>query len=333
MQKSTLAALLLFIFCAPAAGAAPASFGERGCRFMLEERGAVAKASWQGPCKDGYADGTGVLTWQGEDGAASRYEGTMLRGQRDGPAYVAYANGDQFEGLFGAGKRNGKGTLLERSGTEYTGDWKDGAEHGQGSRTYAMGGRYDGQWKDGKFHGHGKALYIGGDLFEGEFVDGNAGVAAPSGPAPDEREYKRLEDGPNGLTQSYGKRNVLYTGKGIPFSASYAQLTPAQKQAARSAYVMLKADDEPPFPVEGMKSVSDWMARLQHKVLVEGELVLYVSIGADGKAASVKVLKSPNPEVTRAAGMIMMNEQFKPGVCAGAPCAMPFAISYLFILE
>jgi hypothetical protein len=49
---------------------------------------------WNGPCKDGYADGTGVFEWTPKDGTARRIEGKFAlvdqpEGQQPAPVHGA----------------------------------------------------------------------------------------------------------------------------------------------------------------------------------------------------------------------------------------------------
>jgi hypothetical protein len=313
--------------CAPAPGA---FFGKQDCTFAVDEEKPVAGATWKGACKDGFADGEGQLEWRDQREEKAHYEGGMLRGHRHGAAYISYENGDQFEGHYLNGKRDGHGVLVEAAGTEYDGQWKDGQENGQGARTYATGGRYAGQWQDGKFHGLGKASYIGGQTYEGQFIEGKRAGSQIVAPEPDQSEYS-LYKKTDPRSRELSKQELSWV-KGLPFGESYDRLTPGQKQSARSSYLMLHETDEPPYPADGMQSAANWMSKVQEKGLMLGALVLYVTVGVDGKASSVKVVRSPDPELSRVASMIMMNEKFKPGICAGTPCAMVYPIRYQFTL-
>lgn len=321
-----------------ALGAEPVekAFGARDCRVMLEVTVPVEKVRWQGPCKDGYANGEGVLEWHDADGtqngAAGRFEGGMKQGRRSGLAYVKDLDGDQFEGHFVDGKRDGKGILVTLAGSEYDGHWKGGKRHGYGSQVYATGGRYEGQWQDDKFHGHGKAAYIGGKVFEGEFVQGRRADSQLPAIDVDKQKYSMYEASNDPRAPVRTKRE-LSTLQGKPFDAAYEQLTPGQKQSTRETYPMLDEDDEPPFPTEGMQWAAAWMHKVQAKGSITGTLEVYVSVGSDGKATAVRTIRSPDPELTKAGTLVMMNEKFKPGRCAGKPCEMVYPIRYVFYLE
>jgi hypothetical protein len=315
----------------PSAQATDPALGKSDCRFALEEPRLVSKASWQGPCKDGLADGEGILVWHDKDDDEHRYEGGMLRGQRHGLAYVKNEDGDQFEGHYAAGKREGKGILLTAGGDEYEGSWMNGMRHGQGTAKFATGGSYQGQWSEDRFHGHGKATYIGGQVFEGEFVNGRKASSDTPPPAADEGQYVLYEK-TSDPRHTLSKRE-LSQFKGLPFEASYQQLSPAQKQTARHNYPMLREEDEPPYPAKGLQSATSWMSRIQNMALTKGSLIIHAMVGSDGKASTVKIFKSPDPELSQAATLIMMEQQFKPGRCAGQPCPMVYQIHYRFTLE
>lgn len=86
--------------------------------------------SWSGACKNGLAQGHGVLMW-GKD--------------------------SRFEGNFRDGKRNGYGTeTQDPPGIRFEGEWRDGRPNGHGVLTYPSDPhlgeiRFEGEWHDGCF--------------------------------------------------------------------------------------------------------------------------------------------------------------------------------------
>jgi hypothetical protein len=105
--------------------------------------------TWSGECKDGYANGTGILQW-------------FLNGKED----------DRFEGNLAMGWAEGRGTLNKADGGKYEGDWKHSIQEGEGRFEMPDGSFYDGQWKNGKPHGQGQYRRPDGKIFIGEWVDG-----------------------------------------------------------------------------------------------------------------------------------------------------------------
>ncbi|UUZ57074.1 hypothetical protein LP419_20625 [Massilia sp. H-1] len=103
MNINSLAPLICIaalLHSAPALAAEPQYFGAKDCQIRVIDTYTNYKAIWKGPCKDGFAEGQGVLIMKHEGKELSRYEGGMQRGLRQGPGYVSYASGDQYEGGF-----------------------------------------------------------------------------------------------------------------------------------------------------------------------------------------------------------------------------------------
>jgi hypothetical protein len=319
--------LLSAILCGTACAAETPLFGTSDCRVAATEAVAGDDVTWKGPCKDGHAEGEGVFILRSDGHELSRYEGPMVHGVRQGQAYVKYENGDQYEGGYVNDKREGKGMYLAGNGSEYRGQWKAGKADGVGSQTFATGGRYDGGWKAGVFHGHGKAVYIGGQVVEGEFSEGKlVGASAPA-LAADESSYRLLRENSN--RYSLLERRDVGSAVGVPYDKSYADMTPQQQQTVRIRYPMLHDDDVPPYPLKGTRNASQWIYQAREvSNNARGVLSLLVTVGSNGKASAVKVIASPDPDLSKAAILIMMSETFSPGTCSGKPCDMIYPVGY-----
>lgn len=121
-------------------------------------------------------------------------------------------------------------------------------------------------------------------------------------------------------------KDMRWTSK-IPLNKTYGELTEAQKAELRSMYESMPADDEPPFPLEGMKPVFNAIKAAQKKLMAKGVLNLAVTVGPDGKAKQVVDLGSTkNAEMTQFAGTVLMMTKFKPAVCGGKPCESQFPL-------
>ena len=116
----------------------------------------------------------------------------------------------------------------------------------------------------------------------------------------------------------------------IPVKRRYEQLTPEQKVIVHSWYEHLEPGDEPPFPADGLAPLYNAIERGQRKLLVRGELQMAVTVGPEGKATEVQVLKSPNPAMTQFAASVLLLTKYKPAVCKGQPCKMQFPLSLRF---
>src|SRR3954451_17182422 len=74
---------------------------KRGCKVANTFPRAGESITWSGPCKDGYADGEGVMQW-------------FLNGKED----------DRYEGQISMGWAEGHGVLPKIEGGKYDGQWK-----------------------------------------------------------------------------------------------------------------------------------------------------------------------------------------------------------------
>lgn len=130
-------------------------------------------------------------------------------------------------------------------------------------------------------------------------------------------------------TGSNVRRSIVSEGS-VPFEKGYAQLTPQEQARVKSQYERLGPADEPPYPVQGTKTIYQAIAAIQQKNLVEGDLSLLVDINSAGEPTSVSALKSPSESVTRQVATVLMLEKYKPAQCGGKPCAMQFPLRVSF---
>lgn len=122
---------------------------KRGCKVANPSPQPDETITWSGPCKDGFADGDGVLTFYLAGKQHSRYEGTLKQGWAEG-----------------------RGVLQLPDGSKYRGEWVRSAENGTGRRDWPDGSWYEGGWKDGRPDGQGQFRRADGKSFVGEWVDG-----------------------------------------------------------------------------------------------------------------------------------------------------------------
>lgn len=349
-----IAALSLFLPIAAAHGAsAPEPLGEPGCRIAdIAPRPMGDAVSWSGACKDGHAEGKGVLSWRvagegkrtleamlvrGEisgEGTLTyeggKYIGTFRQGMPHGAGYFRYPTGDRYEGGVVHGVREGAGVMIALDGSSYEGEWKAGRRHGSGKASFTLGGSYQGEWRNGKMHGKGTMVHTGsGRTFVGEFRNDRAVGAVPV-PAGNYDEFGLNDDDPafRALAQREAARRAP------PKDANWIALTPDQKQVVRHAYPALDDRDEPPYPLKGMRPFHAEVSALYAKMPeYEGEGMVYVTVGADGVPTSATTYGVTHQEFGRYLSMVVMMQRFKPALCAGTPCAMIFPIRFSFALE
>lgn len=134
----------------------------------------------------------------------------------------------------------------------------------------------------------------------------------------------------NSATTSTGtmlKRELRWRSN-IPLNKTYDQLTPEQKAEFRSLYAAIGENDEPPFPVQGIKPIFNNIKKGQNVMQARGELNLAVTVGADGNAIKVQDLGGVGGvnarEMTQYVQSVFMMAKFKPALCQGTPCTMEF---------
>lgn len=279
--------------------------GPADCRVVNRHPHDNEEIAWSGACVDGYAHGKGVLVWYRDGAAVSRYEGALVRGDEDG---------------FGTRTRGDTGT--------YVGQFKNGALEGIGTMTYTLGGSYEGGWKAGKRDGKGIITYAGsGRRQEVVFRDGEL-VDAVGAPAED-KVYVQKDPEP-----VLGSR-VLRTQWTAPFPTNkrWSEITPVQQANVRRVYDALAPGDEPPFPLNGSKKLLAQISEAADKLDARGELVLYVRVGADGKAKSVSTISKADPVLLRYVATAVMLEPYKPAMCDGKPCEMAYPFYFSFVAE
>jgi len=357
-MRHILSFALLFLVSVDVMAQSDAAYlGANDCRVADPTPKLEKKVSWSGACKDGYADGTGILQWIVKDESGDRYEGPLVKGKPEGAGTYFYVNHSNFKGTFLGGRRQGESVLTYLNGAKlvatydqdklvgevdfnfangdrYHGEWHNGI-NGKGVMVYDLGGSYDGQWLMARPNGRGAIIYPGGARREGEFRDGviigsvGANAVADTvidrAAAPAKREtYEVKRD--NAFTGSAIKRAQI-TGAEVPPDKPYQDLTQEQQAVVKKHYPILQEGDEPPYPMYGPVAMEKALLKAAGKLNVEGELSLHVLIDGDGKPVSVAVLKSPDPELSNFTATAMMLEKYKPAVCAGKPCAMSFALN------
>ncbi|MFZ2306112.1 MAG: SEL1-like repeat protein [Rhodoferax sp.] len=125
---------------------------------------------------------------------------------------------------------------------------------------------------------------------------------------------------------SVAQRAPVFWTAPPPFNASWLGLSPEHKLAVRAQYANLLADDEPPYPSEGMGAlVEDIRLTAQH-LGVAGGLYMDVRVDANGEVETVNILKTPSPELGQYAAAVAFRASYKPAVCAGNPCAMSLPV-------
>lgn len=150
-----------------------------------------------------------------------------------------------------------------------------------------------------------------------------------SAPATAKKQYVYKHD--EARVGSYIPRNMTVTD--YPIDVSYADLTPEQRASWKSQYLSMPADDEPPFPVAGIKRTMKAVLKAAQHTDSAGEIDAVVVVRDDGVPDSVTILKAPTPQLGTFVAQALMLEKFKPAICAGKPCAMEFPFKMRIVLS
>ena len=309
--------------------------------------------SWSGACKDGFAEGEGVLEWHSSNKGRYKLKGKAVRGEIQGDAaleslwyvyrgsvqhgiphgagFFTFPNGRMYEGEVAHGRPEGQGILLTTDRSQYTGQWKEGKQHGKGEMVYTAGGSYSGEWKAGKKHGHGVAIYAGsGRRYEGLFEN-------------DREANSGTGDGGRQITDT----DIDDEDMSSPRKGGWDELPEALRSANRRGYPMLAPGDDPPYPVKGPEETSRAIEEINTSLgPMRGNLLVHVLVGTDGKAKSVKLFERPQFYVPKDRGAqarvdlliqnlgkVLMVDNYKPAMCGGQACEMVYTLVYAFFID
>lgn len=142
---------------------------EMGLEFTWEP----AAGNWPGVTPEGFAHGSGRVSWR-VPGAASydprtthhSYEGNLKDGRFHGQGRLSYRDGAFYAGTWNMGALQGQGTHLDALGNRYEGEFLDGQPHGDGVYRAAEGWTYTGPFKLGQRDGAGKVVEPGGLTYD-----------------------------------------------------------------------------------------------------------------------------------------------------------------------
>ena len=153
----------------------------------------------------------------------------------------------------------------------------------------------------------------------------------PAQPASSSEYSVREEPPPPRSIFPLKTRREVVRGSVVPVNKRYHEFTPEEKAVVQQWYEgTFGAQDEPPFPSDGLKPIYALMGKAQARLQVEGQVTVVATVGADGEVTSVAITGSPSAELSRFAAAALYNTKFKPGLCGGVPCTMDFPFRYRF---
>jgi len=344
MKSFCLLSALLFTSLNAIADDVRPYVGEDNCKVSNPYPREDERTTWTGGCKNGYAEGVGVLQWYYKDDPEMRYEGQLAAGKPNGPGHAFFTNKSNFEGTFKDGKWQGQGVYTYAdggtlsatfddnapvgevlrtypNGDVYVGYYAAGKRNGYGTMTYGLGGSYKGHWEDDQRNGQGTITYADGTTREGVFHD-----LKPQSDQPRTSYTMKRE------TPAIGTRipeDAAY-GTFLPYNKGYKDLSDEQKQIVRAMFPLLKDDEEPPYPLYGPLAITRGVTTIPRSIMAGGAVYINVNIGTDGIPLSAVVIKAPTPEVGKFVSSVLLLNKFKPARCAGKPCEMmyPYKMAY-----
>ena len=127
-----------------------------GCKIANPSPRPNETVTWSGACKDGFAEGTGVMQWLEDQQPGPRYEGALVHGALSGEGKLTLPDGTTYEGGWLDGRQSGQGILKASDGGSYKGGWKNGRPDGHGVMRTATGETVEGVWTDGTYQGPAK---------------------------------------------------------------------------------------------------------------------------------------------------------------------------------
>jgi hypothetical protein len=157
-RQLSIAVSSFLLLSVPAAWSAEEGYisDSNGCQIANPSPKPGETVTWSGECKDGYADGSGIMQWFEDKETGARYEGTLVRGVLSGEGKLTLPDGSSYEGGWLDGRQSGEGILRTTDGGSYKGEWKNGRPDGQGVMHAAGGQTVEGIWKEGIYQGPAK---------------------------------------------------------------------------------------------------------------------------------------------------------------------------------
>jgi Gram-negative bacterial TonB protein C-terminal len=124
---------------------------------------------------------------------------------------------------------------------------------------------------------------------------------------------------------------TILSNQKIPLNKRYKEFNLEEKTALKSAYDLEFADDEPPFPEDGLRPLLTNISKAEECMQITGDLLLIADVNAAGKVTSVSVTKSPTPKFAKLVAQFLYITKFKPALCEGKPCDMQYPLALKFV--
>jgi hypothetical protein len=140
-------------------------------------------------------------------------------------------------------------------------------------------------------------------------------------------------DGPYVIRDDYpaagSNINRALVSSDVSFDKRYSELAPDELARVRSKYPKLAAGDEPPYPKDGLTPVIRQMVHRQDRP-DPGRVDVGVRVDRDGRAQTVAVYATPNPDTAKVVAYALMGADYKPAICAGQACPGEYRFDFEF---
>ena len=111
-----------------------------------------------------------------------------------------------------------------------------------------------------------------------------------------------------------------------PVAGRYDELSATDKAAVASDYESLPAGDEPPYPLYGVRHLLAPVIRFADLQGPSGPMLATVMVDGQGKPGKITIYRSPDAVMTKLVASQLATEEYKPAICHGQPCEMPFVL-------
>lgn len=124
-------------------------------------------------------------------------------------------------------------------------------------------------------------------------------------------------------------RSVAATSS-IPFNKSYVELSDEQQAIFNKRFQDLSANEQPPFPKQGLRSIYEPILHKNKSLEDTGVLSLAILVDEKGRVDNVSVVETTSPELEKFAVEALAGVKFEPAVCNGVSCSMEFPVKVIF---
>lgn len=124
-----------------------------GCKVINPNPQPNEIITFDGSCKDGFANGNGTVIWYKNQAIYEKGKGYWLNGKLNGKGSYEWSNGTKYDGEWVNGRRTGKGTFTWSTGNKYVGEFHEDQRTVNGVYLLANGKKHPSNSIDENFTG------------------------------------------------------------------------------------------------------------------------------------------------------------------------------------